>query len=130
MHKGSCLCGAIAYEIDGELTELGNCHCHMCQKAHGAAFGTYVMVKWDEFRLLHGDAEIGKYRSSDVITRSFCRQCGSTLQFIRDGAQSFGLAAGTLDTDPQLMASYEIWTESRARWCELGEDAQSYAQQP
>jgi len=102
----------------------------MCQKAHGAAFGTYGMVKWSEFTVLQGQEQIGEYHSSDVITRSFCRQCGSTLQFIRADADSFGLAVGSLDSDSGIMPCYEIWTESRASWCELEEGVKSYPREP
>ena len=49
MLHGSCLCGAIRYEIDGPLGAAGHCHCTMCRKAHGAAFGTYSRVKRDAF---------------------------------------------------------------------------------
>ena len=44
MIRGSCLCGGIRYEIDGRLHDTQNCHCRMCQKAHGAAFATYAAV--------------------------------------------------------------------------------------
>jgi len=40
--QGGCLCGGIRYEISGPLTEAGNCHCSMCRRFHGAAFGTHV----------------------------------------------------------------------------------------
>ena len=29
MIKGSCLCGRVAYEINGPLTDALNCHCVM-----------------------------------------------------------------------------------------------------
>jgi len=130
MLKGSCLCGAITYQIDGQLEEMGHCHCRMCQKAHGAAFGTYAMVRWDEFEVLGGEDQIGRYQSSDIITRSFCKSCGSTLQFIRVDASAFGLAVGTLDDDPGIMPVYEIWTESKAKWCELEKGISSYTREP
>lgn len=35
MQRGSCLCGAVRFEIDGELTPPDACHCSMCRKASG-----------------------------------------------------------------------------------------------
>ena len=99
MQRGSCLCGAVTYEVAGDLGEMGHCHCHMCQKTHGAAFGTYANVVWEQFTLLTGDSEIATYNSSQGTSRTFCRNCGSTLQFIREGKHYFGLAVGPLDTD-------------------------------
>jgi len=34
--KGSCLCGAIEYEIDSIDMPIAHCHCRTCQKAHAA----------------------------------------------------------------------------------------------
>ena len=48
--QGGCLCGGMRYEIDGPLTEVGNCHCSMCRRFHGAAFSTYAKVNAEHFR--------------------------------------------------------------------------------
>ena len=37
--RGSCLCGAVSYEITGSFKVIGHCHCSTCRKSHGAAFG-------------------------------------------------------------------------------------------
>jgi hypothetical protein len=44
MLVGSCLCGTVRYELRATIESLCHCHCIMCQKAHGAAFGTYAPV--------------------------------------------------------------------------------------
>ena len=41
MIRGTCLCGAVRYTIDGELSSLSHCHCSMCRKSQGTNFGTY-----------------------------------------------------------------------------------------
>ena len=33
MLKGSCLCKAVTYTLDEELSELVFCHCSFCRKA-------------------------------------------------------------------------------------------------
>lgn len=38
MIEGSCLCGGICYEYDGEIEEISVCHCSQCRKAQGSAF--------------------------------------------------------------------------------------------
>ena len=32
---GSCLCGAVRYEVTGPLRDVVECHCAMCRKTHG-----------------------------------------------------------------------------------------------
>ncbi|MEE7625565.1 hypothetical protein V3O24_05270 [Methylobacter sp. Wu8] len=46
--KGSCLCGAIEYEIDSIDMPVAHCHCRTCQKAHAAPFAsTAAMLQGD-----------------------------------------------------------------------------------
>ena len=39
-NKASCLCGSVTWEITTEPFQAFNCHCKLCRKAHGSAFGT------------------------------------------------------------------------------------------
>lgn len=40
MHLGSCLCGAVSFEVGGELPEPDACHCRMCRKQSGHFFAS------------------------------------------------------------------------------------------
>lgn len=130
MLTGSCLCGAITYEITGSPGATGHCHCRMCQKAHGAPYATYAELDQDQFRLLAGADALASYRSSEQIQRTFCRHCGANLQFLRDGSPRFGLALGTLDGDPGITASYEIWTRCRVEWGRIHDRLESHETEP
>ena len=130
MLTGSCLCGAVKYQISGGVGEMGHCHCKMCQKAHGAAFGTYAKVMWEDFTFVSSQADVQQYNSSQGITRTFCRKCGSVLQFVREGKPHFGLAVATLDVDPGVRPTYQIWTSSKAPWWELQDGLLSHESQP
>jgi hypothetical protein len=125
-HRGSCLCGAVAYEIDGELTDLVHCHCAMCRKMHGAAFGTYASAPRSAFRFVRGEGNVVSYRSSGPVTRTFCGTCGSTLQFMRDGRATVSIAVGTLDTDPRRRPTRHIWTADKAPWWHIGDGLPQY----
>ena len=117
MIQGSCLCGSIRYQINGLLSRVSHCHCSMCRKAHGAAFGTYASVQDNDFAVVSGSEDIAAYQSSPGVRRTFCRRCGSTLQFISDKRPgSFSLALGTLDDDPVVRPSLHIFTGWKAPW--------------
>jgi hypothetical protein len=117
MVRGSCLCGAIRYEIRGPLGAMSHCHCLMCRKAHGAAFGTYARVQRTDFVLVSGADSMRTYRSSGPVTRTFCGTCGSTLQWITDDRfEEIDIAIGTLDDDPGIWPSQHIFTASKAPW--------------
>lgn len=116
IYPGSCLCGAVQFELSGPPLELMHCHCRMCQKAHGAVFATFARVAHDAFTVTRGAEHIATYRSSEVAQRTFCRECGSTLQFIRDGSDTFGLAVSALDRALDPRPIRDIYTESKVDW--------------
>lgn len=122
MIRGSCLCGSVRYEIRGPLGPSSHCHCSMCRKVHGAAFGSYARVQQSDFVLLSGAEDIASYQSSPGVTRTFCRKCGSTLQFIRATRRdTFALALGTLDDDPGVRPSMHIYVETKVSWIDIND---------
>lgn len=131
MIQGSCLCGSVRYEVRGPLGPATHCHCSMCRKAHGAAFGSYARVQRSEFVLLSGADDIASYQSSPEVTRTFCRRCGSTLQFIRaTRPNTFSLALGTLDDDPGVRPSMHIHIESKVPWLDINDGIPQHVGHP
>ena len=115
MHHGSCLCGGVAYEIDGEIGPMLYCHCSMCRRWHGTAFRTRAAVMESEFRFVRGAELINEYRSSLDTVKRFCRVCGSPLVNSWD-PENYGLALGTLATDPGGRPACHIFVGSKAPW--------------
>ncbi len=116
MLKGSCLCGAIKYEVSTPISSITHCHCTLCQKAHGAAFGTYARADKHAFTFTQGEENVSCYRSSKNVTRTFCGVCGSTLQFIDGKTQYLNFAIATLDDHIDDKVTAEIWCRDKASW--------------
>ncbi len=76
---GSCLCGAVQFSAEAPTLWCAHCHCTMCQRAHGAAFVTWVGCAAE--RVTVDDSMLVWHRSSDEAERGFCRSCGSSLFF-------------------------------------------------
>ena len=120
MIRGSCLCQAVRFEISGGLDRASHCHCSMCRKAHGAAFGSYVGVRRAALRWLSCEEMIVRYASSPDVTRTFCSRCGSTLQYIhRAQPERFALALGVLDDDPGVRPELHMFVAGKAPWYEI-----------
>jgi hypothetical protein len=117
--SGSCLCGAIRYEIDGRLGPLGHCHCRTCRKSHSAAFATTTRVSRDAFRWVQGRETLADFESSPGKRRYFCPRCGSQLIAAWDHEDEIILRVGSLDDDPGSRPAIEIWTDEKAPWYEL-----------
>jgi hypothetical protein len=83
--SGSCLCGAVSYEITGSLAAVGHCHCSRCRKSHGAAFATWAIINPDQFRWTSGVEFVQRYESSPGRERCFCKKCGAPLVATHSG---------------------------------------------
>lgn len=124
---GGCLCATVRYEISQPLGPAGSCHCSMCRKAHGAAFGTFASVKPGAARWTSGADSLGVYHSSEKGRRCFCRHCGSPLGELKDGELRW-VALGTVDGDPGVRPEAHIFVASKAPWHEISDGLPQFEQ--
>jgi hypothetical protein len=80
MAAGSCLCGAVAWECSAPFLELWHCHCSLCRKAHGTAFGTNALTSASGFRWLRGEERL---RSYEVPEAARCVREGALVRDCR-----------------------------------------------
>jgi hypothetical protein len=116
--RGSCLCGAVAYEISAHMGLFQYCRCSRCRKASGSAFGAGLFVKPEHFRWLQGEEHVGRYEVPEAAhyATSFCRVCGSSLPWLTKTGRVVAVPAGTLDDDPGIRPSQSIFCASAADW--------------
>ena len=116
MYKGSCLCGAVRYEIRGEVDRTSNCWCTMCQKQHGAASGPYANIASAD-RVWQGEESITHYASSPGVDRPFCKVCGSNLSWQADGHRDrIAVTLGTFDTPYEGKVTHDLYIDSKPGW--------------
>ena len=129
MIKGSCLCGGVQYEYDGELTELAVCHCEMCKRAQGTPFVTNSPIKSERFRIVTGKDLLKAYFSSEKKQRVFCVNCGSPLYSQRiDIPEVLRLRVGTVTSGKIPPPDYQQYCESVSDWFVLSDDMPRYIQ--
>lgn len=117
---GSCLCGAVRFEVADALERVVHCHCTICQRAHSAAFVTWAAVPEEHVRITAGEAEITHYRSSDIGTRSFCRTCGSSMFCTLDTHPGvIDVALACLAADHGAVPRLHVFWDDRVGWIEL-----------
>lgn len=110
---GGCNCGRVRYELRGEPTRTGICHCEACRKESGSAFSFFGI--WPRAAVtLSG--ELGGWRSRAGLDR-FCPHCGSSLFCFDEEAEEIEVKLGTLDGGPsEITPHYELWTIRREHW--------------
>ena len=119
--KGSCLCKGIEYEIDQLDSEIEHCSCHTCRKAHAAAFNSAASVLRKHFRWHKGESLLSSYESSPGKLRHFCCNCGSHLIAEKPTQNYVVLRVATLDDDPEIRPSFQIWKSHEVKWLEYGD---------
>jgi hypothetical protein len=121
---GSCLCGAVSYEVRGPFTRFAHCHCSRCRKATGAAHATGLYASPQNFAWLTGKDLVARFDlpSARSFSTTFCRTCGSPLPHPTRSGRELIVPAGSLDGDPGLRPDAHTHWESRASWS-CGPDA-------
>ncbi len=122
--SGRCLCGSVAYEARGESPQVDACHCSMCRRWSGHYWAS-VNVNLADFRVVRGEDHLGWHRSSDAVSRGFCKCCGSAL-FWRpdrhpDHSHIIAVSAGSIDAPTGLRLSKHIFAASKGDYYDIAD---------
>jgi hypothetical protein len=73
-HRGSCHCGAVAFEVDAPARlKVSDCNCSICRMSGYL----HLIVPRARFRLLRGADDLTEYTFNTQTARHlFCRTCG------------------------------------------------------
>ncbi len=119
---GGCLCGAVRYEASEPPHEVSYCHCRMCQKRTGSAFVVVATIPADSFRITSGELKF--YKSSEILERGFCANCGSELmsRYSDPDSPFVWVKVGTLDHPEDAPPSGHVGIESQIPWLTIDDD--------
>ena len=126
--KGSCLCGAVSYQFHGPEYVFQYCHCSRCRKFTGSAHATNIIIAPDQFEWLTGADQVGRFELPEAkhYATCFCLQCGSSLPWEAQSGGAVVIPAGTLDEDPEIRPSQNIFWKDRVAWREAVESLPHY----
>lgn len=72
-YHGSCHCGRIAFDVEGEIGSALSCNCSMCQRRGSLLW----FVPRDKFALSTPESDMSTYLfNKHVIRHHFCPNCG------------------------------------------------------
>jgi hypothetical protein len=131
MQAGSCLCGAVKYEVRGEFQSAVYCHCARCRKASGSAFASNAVAAAKDFVVVQGQDSLKKFSTPAGVHRFFCANCGSPIISTRDSLPDvLRVRLGTLDTPVPAPPSAHIFVGSKAPWWEIRDQLPQHAERP
>jgi hypothetical protein len=130
--QGSCLCGEVAFEIEGEPFRMMNCHCSRCRRGRSAAHATNLYYNSGGFKWTRGESLVSEYKGPDAqyFTVAFCSRCGSALPRISPDFKLAVVPAGSLDTDPGMRPQAHIFVGSKAPWFRITDELPQFDEGP
>jgi hypothetical protein len=125
---GACLCGALAYEVEGRIEQLLHCHCGPCRKQHGAPFATHAVVASDRLRWRREEAPPIEHTPPVGRARRSCSVCGAVAPTtVGDHAL---VPAGNLVGDLGEVEAMHVHVADRAPWHVIADDLPQHAGMP
>ncbi|EBA14307.1 glutathione-dependent formaldehyde-activating, GFA [Roseobacter sp. SK209-2-6] len=117
--KGSCLCGAVAFDLHGPLRPVYACHCKQCRKTSGHFWAATSVP--DEALTFTRDEGLRWFRSSENTKRGFCGTCGSSLFWVPEGERRTVVAAGALEGELELQTKAHVFMCDKGSYYEIGD---------
>ncbi len=119
---GSCLCGAVAFAVDGPIAGVGQCHCSLCRKVSGTASNAVFIVGKRRFRWTRGESLQQRFVLRNDWGTTRCTTCGSPLPESHDGKRVW-VPAGLMDVPLRTTVQMHIHVASKADWETIHGDA-------
>ncbi|XOV83934.1 MAG: GFA family protein [bacterium] len=125
--SGECNCGAVAFEINTDVSSIFVCHCSICRRATGSNGIAVIVIDNDVFSWIRGETNIATWKKPDADWQTwFCKDCGSPVPGVNDRTRMF-VPAGLLSPGgPALTVRHHIWVGSKASWDEIGDDGKRH----
>jgi len=119
MNKGSCLCGAVRFEVTGDLPPPDACHCTQCRKHSGHYFASTDVAR--SALTIEGAENITWFHSSEKVRRGFCTTCGSSLFWDPVHKDWTGIAMGAFEKPTGTRLSVHIFTADKGDYYEIAD---------
>jgi len=119
--RGSCLCGAVTFEIEGAYEHFLYCHCSRCRKATGTAHAANIVTEPARFRFTKGEENVSRFDlpAARSFSTAFCRKCGAPMPHRTRSGKRVIVPAGSLDDEPGGKPAAHAYWASRAQWFEI-----------
>ena len=119
MKKGSCMCGAVRFEVAGELPAPDACHCSQCRKQSGHFFVSTDVPR--SALTITGEDKLNWYQSSEKVRRGFCSVCGSSLFWDPIHRDWIGIALGAFESPTGTRVHIHIHVADKGDYYEIAD---------
>lgn len=129
--EGGCTCGAVRYRLESRPIVVHACHCRVCQRMTGSAFGFSAMIEADRLTVLGEESTVpvpvpSSHPKGQVWHR--CPRCSIVLWSLHPelGPAVPLINVGTLDASERVQPDVHCWTASKHPWIVLPEGVPAF----
>jgi len=119
MPTGSCLCGAISFEVAGALPPPDACHCSQCRRQSGHYWASTDVPR--DALTLQGSEHLTWFRSSERVRRGFCSVCGSVLFWDPIERDKIAIAMGAFASPTGTRLAKHIFTADKGDYYDIAD---------
>lgn len=117
---GGCYCGELRYEAEGTPSNTMMCHCRTCRRVAASPVVAWVTFERSRFRFTKGAP--GTFHSSDPVTRTFCRACGTPVTYAHaDSPSTLDVTTCSLDDANAFPPTHHSWLSHDLGWVRFGD---------
>jgi hypothetical protein len=84
-YTGSCFCGAVAIEAEGDPAAMGYCHCQSCRHWSAGPINAFTLWPTANVKVTKGQGDLATYKKTDRSHRQYCRRCGGHVMTAHPG---------------------------------------------
>ncbi len=118
MHKGSCLCGDVSFQVAGELLgQTSACHCTQCRKQSGHHWASGNVAE----NGLSINGPVTWFEASKAAKRGFCARCGSLLFWKAHDENQISFSLGCLDGETGLKLQRHIFVADKGDYYDISD---------
>jgi hypothetical protein len=131
-YKGGCACGAIRYQVSGELLVMVDCQCRQCQRASGTGHASYLTFKDAAVEVLGTPSRWNATGDGGTVKASaFCPTCGTPV-FMRFPAMPalFAIRAASLDEPERYRPQMVVWSDAGQAWDHMDPGLPNFPRMP
>lgn len=126
MISGSCMCGAVMFEISCDLGMPDACHCSQCRKQSGHFYASAEVAR--DHVTIQGSENITWFQSSEKVRRGFCRTCGSPLFWDPVQRDWTAVAMGAINTPTNVRLAKHIFVADKGDYYDIEGGLPQHAQ--
>jgi hypothetical protein len=108
-HQGSCFCGAVSIQAEGEPKGMGFCHCNSCRSWSASPVNAFTLWDPTSIKVTKGSEHLATFAKTPKSERKFCSKCGGHVMAYHPPFGLMDVYAATLPTlkfTPGLHVNY------------------------